>query len=272
MPKVRPKGGTRLCPCAVDELVARIRGLRFRVRGNGGRVGAASLVAAVGLVDKLQEFDKHARFVDFGPWVIAVMIAGAGMSLFLMGAVMGLAFRHLYLPRIHLGIGLLTAFAYFLPTVWLSVDGSCCRLRCSSGGATRAGNPGLRAGSSGCCTSITAGSELQDWIREYVLTAWMSSSRPAPQPLQQAELSSVAGTAANRHGLASSLLDEQMAEMSRMYAQLKGSVIEDEWSALIRTSQRIHRMVGTDAERYSLLNHFRVAIAQRDQAVGFHQG
>ncbi|VWC98442.1 hypothetical protein BLA18112_03816 [Burkholderia lata] len=259
LPKVRPKGGTRLFVRALwmglwHGFVA--YGSAFA--GTAVGVGAASLVAAVGLVDKLQEFDKHARFVDFGAWVIAVVTAGAGMSLFLMGAVMGLAFRHLYLvPRVHLAVGLLTAFAYFLPTVWLSVGWIVLPAALLVWWGLRALETPDSARIEWLLHKYYRGfPELQDWIREYILTAWMSSSRPAPQPLPQTEPPSVATAAANRRGLASSLFDEHLSEMSQMCPRLKGSVIEDEWGALIRTSERIHRMVGADAERYSLLNHF----------------
>ncbi|MBN3823506.1 hypothetical protein G3O00_07730 [Burkholderia sp. Ac-20384] len=259
LPKMRPKGGTRLFVRALwMSLWHGFVAYGSAFAGTAVGVGAASLVAAVGLVDRLHEFDKHARFVDFGAWVIAVVTAGAGMSLFLMGAVMGLAFRHLYLvPRVHLAVGLLTAFAFFLPTVGLSVGWIVLPAALLVWWGLRALETPDSARIEWLLHKYYRGfPELQDWIREYIVTAWMSASRPAPQPLPQTELPSVATAVVNRRGLASSLFDEHLSEMSQMYPRLKGSVIEDEWSALIRTSKRIHQMVGTDAERYSLLNHF----------------
>lgn len=256
LPEARPKGGLRLfARAAWMSLWQCCAGYAAAFGGTALGMGAASLLAHTGLVGRLQEFDSHARFADFGPWVILLVTAGMGISLFLVQAVTGLALRQLYLlPRLHVSVGVLTAFAYFLPTVRLNVGWIVLPGALLAWWVWRALERPDPVRIEWLLYKYYRGFPvLQDWIGNAIVSEWVSAA--GPQPSRQ-PASTRAATPAGRPALASSLFDGYLSEMRAMLPRLAGTMVEDEWSRLIEVSERIYEMAGNEPDKYSSLNHF----------------
>ncbi|MGZ2744392.1 hypothetical protein [Burkholderia stagnalis] len=222
--------------------------------------GMEKLAVNLGLVDRPYGFHVRTSFEGLVLGPLLVVTSGACMLISSMWSLSTLRFRLAYLlVPMHLSFMVLIAFAFFLPsvglsTMWIVLPAALLVWMCV--GLLKKPNP---AAVMKALRSYYRGFPAQQyWIREYVLEGWVTLSpgalselEPKPEPRPEPK----ADTAASAPGLASGLFDGYLSEMREMLPQLRGSVVEDEWSRLIETSLHIHRMAGADTDKYSLLNH-----------------